>query len=114
MPDGASDSLLPHAEWERTAFILPHGPLAAGYLTGRFDCTSVSSAASTGIMDLRSERWCEAMLDAIAEPDLPQTRGQVPAGDHRHERAHWHAGRARGTRCWATGRRTAAGLSHAR
>ena len=69
VPDGASDSLLPHADWERTAFILPHGPLAAGYLTGRFDCTSVSSAASTGIMDLRPERWCEAMLDAIAEPD---------------------------------------------
>ena len=35
---------------------LPHGPLAAGYLTGRFDCISVSSAASTGIMDLRTER----------------------------------------------------------
>jgi xylulokinase len=68
VPDGASDSILPKADWERTAFILPHGPLAAGYLTGRFDCTSVSSAASTGMMDLRSEQWCEAMLDAIAQP----------------------------------------------
>ena len=25
------------ADWERTARILPHGPLAAGYLTGNFD-----------------------------------------------------------------------------
>jgi xylulokinase len=69
VPDGTSDSLLPKSDWERTAVILPHGPLAAGYLTGRFDCTSVSSAASTGIMDLRTDRWCESMLDAIAQPE---------------------------------------------
>ena len=67
--EGTRDSFLPRADWERTAFILPHGPLAAGYLTGRFDCTSVSSAASTGIMDLRSESWCRPMLDAIAPPE---------------------------------------------
>jgi sugar (pentulose or hexulose) kinase len=55
--------------WKRTRWILPHGPLAAGYLTGRFDCTSVSSAASTGIMDLRTNRWCKGMLDALAKPE---------------------------------------------
>jgi sugar (pentulose or hexulose) kinase len=54
------------ADWQRTRWILPHGPLAAGYLTGRFDVISVSSAASTGIMDLRSEQWCWEMLEALA------------------------------------------------
>ncbi|MBM3979530.1 MAG: xylulose kinase [Planctomycetes bacterium] len=53
-------------DWARTELILPHGPLAAGYLTGRFDVTSVSSAASTGIMDLRTDRWSQAMLGALA------------------------------------------------
>lgn len=57
------------ADWERTERILPHGPLAAGYLTGRFDVTSVSSAASTGIMDLRTHWWRKEMLDAIAKPE---------------------------------------------
>jgi sugar (pentulose or hexulose) kinase len=60
---------LPKADWERTQWILPHGPLAAGYLTGRFDCTSVSSAASTGIMDLRTDRWRREILEAIAQPE---------------------------------------------
>ena len=57
------------ADWERTEFILSHGPLAAGYLTGRFDCTSVSSAASTGMMDLRTNQWRKEMLDALATPE---------------------------------------------
>jgi sugar (pentulose or hexulose) kinase len=52
-------------EWKRTARILPHGALAAGYLTGRFDVVSVSAAASTGMMDLRTNQWCPAMLEAI-------------------------------------------------
>src|SRR5688500_18593469 len=56
---------LSEADWDRTAQILPHGPLAAGYLTGRFDCTSVSSAASTGIMDLRTNEWRWEMLEAL-------------------------------------------------
>ena len=68
-PDGQSESLLPKSDWERTSMILPHGPLAAGYLTGRFDRTSVSSAASTGIMNLETETWCETMLDAIEQPE---------------------------------------------
>ncbi|MFM8274985.1 MAG: FGGY-family carbohydrate kinase [Gemmata sp.] len=55
-------------DWRRTAHILPHGPLAAGYLTGRFDCTSVSSAASTGMMDLRTNEWRKEMLGALASP----------------------------------------------
>jgi sugar (pentulose or hexulose) kinase len=54
--------------WKQTYRILPHGPLAAGHLTGNFDVTSVSAAASTGMMDLRSCRWCPGMLDALASP----------------------------------------------
>jgi sugar (pentulose or hexulose) kinase len=57
------------ADWERTYRILPHGALAAGYLTGNFDVASVSSAASTGIMDLRTCRWQPAMLDALERPE---------------------------------------------
>jgi xylulokinase len=55
--------------WNETAHIVPHGPCAAGYLTGRFDVTSVSSAASTGIMDFRTNQWSEGMLGAIAKPE---------------------------------------------
>jgi sugar (pentulose or hexulose) kinase len=51
--------------WRRTARMLPHGSLAAGFLTGNFDVASVSAAASTGIMDLRSGQWCRDMLDAL-------------------------------------------------
>lgn len=53
--------------WENTYRILPHGPLAAGYLTGRFDAISVSSAASTGLMDLRTNDWQPAMLESLRE-----------------------------------------------
>ena len=60
------EAALPEAEWKRTRWILPHGPLAAGYLTDRWGVTSVSSAASTGIMDLRTNQWRREMLDAIA------------------------------------------------
>lgn len=56
-------------QWRRTRWIVPHGPLAAGYLTGRFDAISVSSAASTGLMDLRSEQWRVEMLEALAQPE---------------------------------------------
>jgi xylulokinase len=61
---------LPVAEWRRTDRILLHGPLAAGYLTGNFDVTSISSAASTGICDLRTGQWCRPMLDALANPEF--------------------------------------------
>jgi sugar (pentulose or hexulose) kinase len=55
-------------DWQRTFRILPHGALAAGYLTGNFEVVSVSAAASTGIMDLRSQQWCRGMLDALEHP----------------------------------------------
>jgi xylulokinase len=60
---------LSEPDWQRTARILPHGALAAGYLTGNFDVASVSVAASTGIMDLRSRQWCRGMLDAMEKPE---------------------------------------------
>jgi xylulokinase len=63
------EETLSDADWMATAFILPHGPLAAGYLTGRFDCTSISSAASTGIMDLRTNWWRKDMLNCLAKPE---------------------------------------------
>ncbi|VTR97182.1 xylulokinase [Tuwongella immobilis] len=52
-------------DWRRTVKMLPHGPLAAGYLTGRMDVTSRSSAASTGILDLRTNQWRREMLDCL-------------------------------------------------
>lgn len=63
------EETLSPADWERTDRILPHGALAAGYLTGNFDVVSVSAAASTGIMDLRTQEWCRPMLDALARPE---------------------------------------------
>ncbi|MBX9628336.1 MAG: xylulose kinase [Gemmataceae bacterium] len=63
------EETLPEADWERTWMILGHGPLAAGYLTGVFGTTSVSAAASTGIMDLRTNQWRREMLAAISRED---------------------------------------------
>ncbi len=63
------EACLPEPDWRRTDRLLAHGPLAAGYLTGNFDVTSVSAAASSGLMDLRTNRWCRPMLDALARPD---------------------------------------------
>lgn len=54
-------------DWHRTHSILPHGALVAGYLTGNFDVVSVSAAASTGLMDLRTASWCPAMADALQD-----------------------------------------------
>ena len=62
-------SYLSAADWQRTYRILPHGALAAGYLTGTFDVISVSAAASTGIMDLRHATWCPAMLGALSSAE---------------------------------------------
>jgi sugar (pentulose or hexulose) kinase len=59
------EATLPEADWKRTKWMMGHGPLAAGYLTGTFGVTSVSSAASTGIMDLRTGKWCREMLTAL-------------------------------------------------
>ncbi len=63
------EATLDSKDWQATAQILPHGPCAAGYLTGRFDVTSVSSAASTGIMDLRTNQWQHEMLNCLAKPE---------------------------------------------
>lgn len=66
-------------DWQKTYRILPHGALAAGYLTGNFDVVSVSAAASTGIMDLRRSEWCAEMLDAVASPEYRRlARHQLP------------------------------------
>ena len=68
-----------HDDWKRTYRILPHGPLAGGYLTGNFNAISVSAAASTGIMDLRTNRWCYEMLGAIASDEYRAlARKQLP------------------------------------
>ena len=83
------EECLPRETWERTERILPHGALAAGFLTGNFDVISVSAAASTGMMDLRTNQWCRPMLDALANPEyrdlawkaLPRIVGQYePVG----------------------------------
>ena len=63
------EACLPPADWRRTYRLLPHGPLAAGYLTGNFDVISVSSAASTGLMNLRSGKWARGMLGALERPE---------------------------------------------
>ncbi|HLN31944.1 MAG TPA: FGGY-family carbohydrate kinase [Gemmataceae bacterium] len=63
------EALLSSDDWQRTAKILPHGGLAAGFLTGNFDSISVSAAASTGIMDLRTKQWCRGMLEALEKPE---------------------------------------------
>jgi xylulokinase len=53
-------------DWKKTAYIAQHGSIAAGYLTGVFNVVSVSAAASTGLMDLRSNEWSKGMLSALA------------------------------------------------
>jgi sugar (pentulose or hexulose) kinase len=74
------------AAWERTERILPHGPLAAGYLTDCFHVTSVSSAASTGMMDLRTNKWRKEMLDALARPEYRESAWRhLPAIIDMHE-----------------------------
>ncbi|HMC88125.1 MAG TPA: FGGY-family carbohydrate kinase, partial [Gemmataceae bacterium] len=67
---------LPAADWRRTTRMLPHGALAAGYLTGNFDVASVSSAASTGIMNLRTRQWCRDMLEALESRDYRELAWQ--------------------------------------
>jgi sugar (pentulose or hexulose) kinase len=70
------EETLPEADWKRTFRILPHGPLAAGYLTGNFDVISVSAAASTGIMDLRTNQWCKEMLGALEREEYRELAWQ--------------------------------------
>lgn len=63
------EACLAEADWRRSKLIAQHGALAGGYLTGNFDMVSVSAAASTGIMDLRTNEWCQAMLAALERAD---------------------------------------------
>jgi xylulokinase len=73
------EETLSKEDWERTWLILPHGALAAGYLTGNFNVVSVSSAASSGLMDLRSRQWRLEMLEALAEPEhRASVAGRLP------------------------------------
>jgi sugar (pentulose or hexulose) kinase len=59
-------------DWRRTWRMLPHGPLAAAFLTGNFAQISVSAAASTGMMNLRTCKWSRFMLDALKDPEYRQ------------------------------------------
>jgi xylulokinase len=78
--------VLPLADWQRTARIVPHGALAGGFLTGNFDVVSVSAAASTGIMDLRTNQWCPEMLTALEQPTLRElAKQQLPRIVEYHE-----------------------------
>lgn len=61
------EETLSETDWRRTAKIAQHGALAAGFLTGNFDVVSVSAAASTGLMDLRTNQWRREMLNALAD-----------------------------------------------
>ncbi len=56
------------ARWERADVFAPHGLAASGFLTGYFHQISVSCAASSGMLDLRTNQWRREMLDALADP----------------------------------------------
>jgi xylulokinase len=80
------EQCLDQGAWTRTRHILSHGSLAAGYLTGNFDTASVSTAASTGLMDLRTREWCKPMLDALTRPEYRQLAWQqLPRIVEQHE-----------------------------
>lgn len=66
------EECLPLEDWKRTKRMLPHGPLAAGFLTGNFDAVSISAAASTGILNLKTCKWSRFMLGALNDPKLRQ------------------------------------------
>lgn len=74
------EELLSQEDWRRTWRILPHGSLAAGYLTGNFNTASLSSAASTGMMDLRTGEWRREMLQALHSKEYQDLAwAQLPA-----------------------------------
>ena len=83
------EETLSQEQWLMTSHFLSHGSLAALYLTDRYT-VSISSAASTGMMDLRTNRWQPAMLDALANPfnrtralsflNIPIVDGTEPIG----------------------------------
>ena len=63
------ETTLSEADWARTTWLVQHGAAAAGYLTGHFDRISASAAASTGMLDLRTDRWQPEMLEALQDAD---------------------------------------------
>ena len=63
------EATLTEADWARTTRLVQHGTAAAGYLTGNFDRISLSAAASTGMLDLRTGRWQPEMLNALKDAD---------------------------------------------
>jgi len=63
------ESTLGETDWARTTRLVQHGTAAAGYLTGNFDRISASAAASTGMLDLRTNRWQPEMLEALQDAD---------------------------------------------
>lgn len=65
------EATLSDEDWQRTAWLVPHGVAAAGFLTGKFERISLSTAASTGLLDLRTGQWRKEMLEAL---ELPQHR----------------------------------------
>lgn len=80
------EATLPAEDWTRTRWVAQHGSLAAGYLTGRFDCVSRSAAASTGMLDLRTGKWADGMLGALADPThRQQARANLPTILAEHE-----------------------------
>jgi sugar (pentulose or hexulose) kinase len=66
------EECLPLEDWKRTWRMVQHGVLAAGFLTGNFDAISISAAASTGIMNLRTCKWSRFMTEGISDPKLRQ------------------------------------------
>lgn len=67
-------------DWRRTWLNVSHGGLAAGYLTGNFGAASVSVAASSGLMDLRTCQWNTAMLGCLENAEYRKlAEKQLPA-----------------------------------
>ena len=60
------EETLSELDWKRLAIFAPHALAAGGYLTGNFHQTSPSTAASSGLLDLRTNRWRREMLAAVA------------------------------------------------
>ena len=67
------EQTLSPADWERADVFAPHGLASAGFLTGYFHQISASAAASSGMLDLRTNQWRKEMLDALADPKHRET-----------------------------------------
>ncbi|MEZ6142401.1 MAG: FGGY-family carbohydrate kinase [Zavarzinella sp.] len=77
------EETLTHADWQRTRWLVPHGCAALGYLTGNWGSISISTAASTGMMQLEQNEWCEPILNCIQDKNLRQFAWQsLPAIQH--------------------------------